>query len=206
MSIDTIFFIVILIMSVVIHEVAHGYMALFLGDQTAKLAGRLTLNPIPHVDPFGSILLPLLMSLLPGGVMFGWAKPVPFNPYNLRAGKWGPALVAIAGPASNLLIAVVFGLLIRNSPNLGLSTAVISISGSIVMMNLVLALFNLIPVPPLDGSKILFAILPYKWRYIEEMMAGNQIIIILLVLFGASALISPLVSILFKLLTGGLLG
>lgn len=206
MSIDTIFFILILIMSVVIHEVAHGYMALFLGDQTAKLAGRLTLNPIPHIDPFGSIILPLLMSLLPGGVMFGWAKPVPFNPYNLRAGKWGPALVAIAGPASNLLIAIVFGLIIQNSLVLGLSPAVISISGSVVMMNIVLALFNLIPVPPLDGSKILFAILPYKWRYIEKLLASNQILIILVVLFGASALISPLVSVLFKLLTGGLLG
>ncbi|MCE9628984.1 MAG: site-2 protease family protein [Candidatus Vogelbacteria bacterium] len=206
MSIDTIFFVLILIMSVVIHEVAHGYMALFLGDQTAKLAGRLTLNPIPHIDPLGSIILPLLLSLLPGGLIFGWAKPVPFNPYNLRAGNWGPALVAAAGPASNLFIAVIFGLIIQNSLVLGLSPAVISISGSVVMMNIVLALFNLIPVPPLDGSKILFAILPYKWRYIENLLASNQILIILVVLFGASALISPLVSVLFKLLTGGLLG
>ncbi|HPI24743.1 MAG TPA: site-2 protease family protein, partial [Candidatus Paceibacterota bacterium] len=104
----TIFSIIVLVMSVVIHEVSHGYMAYVLGDPTAKLAGRLTLNPIAHIDPFGSIILPLLLSLLPGGIVFGWAKPVPYNPYNLQAGKWGPAYVAAAGPASNILLAVIF--------------------------------------------------------------------------------------------------
>lgn len=199
---EIIFFIAVLVFSVVLHEVAHGYMALFLGDPTAKLAGRLTLNPIPHVDPLGSLILPGLMSLIPGGIIFGWAKPVPFNPYNLRAGKWGPALVAIAGPVSNFLIAVVFAVVIRSATDLGLSGEVVKLSSMIVMMNIALALFNLIPVPPLDGSKILFAVLPYRLRYIENMLESNQLILILVVIFGASALISPLIGILFTLFTG----
>lgn len=199
---EIIFFIAVLVFSVVLHEVAHGYMALFLGDPTAKLAGRLTLNPLPHVDPLGSLILPGLMSLIPGGIIFGWAKPVPFNPYNLRAGKWGPALVAIAGPVSNFLIAVVFAVVIRSATDLGLSGEVVTLSSMIVMMNIALALFNLIPVPPLDGSKILFAVLPYRLRYIENMLESNQLILILVVIFGASALISPLIGILFTLLTG----
>lgn len=199
---EIIFFIAVLVFSVVLHEVAHGYMALFLGDPTAKLAGRLTLNPLPHVDPLGSLILPGLMSLIPGGIIFGWAKPVPFNPYNLRAGKWGPALVAIAGPVSNFLIAVVFAVVIRSATDLGLSGEVVTLSSMIVMMNIALALFNLIPVPPLDGSKILFAVLPYRLRYIENILESNQLILILVVILGASALISPLIGILFTLFTG----
>ena len=98
MSISIIFSIIVLIMSVVIHEVSHGAMAGLLGDPTARLAGRLTLNPLKHLDPIGSVILPLVMALIPGGIIFGWAKPVPYNPYNLRAGKWGPGVVAAAGP------------------------------------------------------------------------------------------------------------
>ncbi len=203
---EIIFFIAVLVCSVILHEVAHGYMALFLGDPTARLAGRLTLNPIPHIDPLGSLILPALMSLIPGGVIFGWAKPVPFNPYNLRAGKWGPALVAIAGPVSNLLIAAVFALVIRGATELGLSTGVVTLSSMVVVMNIGLALFNLIPIPPLDGSKILFAVLPYRLRYIETMLESNQLILILVVIFAASALISPLIAILFTLFTGLPLG
>src|SRR3989344_4725964 len=103
MPTDTIFFIAVLIMSVVIHEVSHGYVADYLGDPTARLAGRLTLNPLKHLDWFGSVIFPGLLILLHAGFVFGWAKPVPYNPHNLRAGKWGPAIVAAAGPASNLL-------------------------------------------------------------------------------------------------------
>src|SRR3989344_7390564 len=106
-----IFQVAILVMSVVIHEVSHGFMAYALGDSTAKYAGRLTLNPLPHIDPFGSIILPCVLSLLPGGIIFGYAKPVPYNPYNLRNQKWGPALVAGVGPCANLLVALVFGLI-----------------------------------------------------------------------------------------------
>lgn len=199
---EPIFFVLILIMSVVIHEVSHGYMATFLGDPTAKLAGRLTLNPIPHIDPLGSIIIPLILSLIPGGIMFGWAKPVPFNPYNLKAGKWGPALVALAGPASNLVIATFFGLAIRQAGVLGLSSTMVEISGMIVLINVVLMIFNLIPVPPLDGSKVLFAVLPYRLRYIENTLLNNQFIVIIAVLLFAGAIIQPMVSTMVWLLTG----
>ncbi len=203
MGLDTIFFVIILVISVVVHEVAHGFAALALGDTTAKHAGRLTLNPIPHIDPFGSIILPFIMSLLPGGMVFGWAKPVPFNPYNLKAGRWGPALVAIAGPVSNLVIATIFGLGVRFSDILTISSpAMLEIMQMIVLLNIVLAIFNLIPIPPLDGSKILFAALPYRWRYVEEMIERYQLILILFVIFFAIELVSPLMFFVFEILTG----
>lgn len=158
------FSIIILIISVVIHEVSHGYAALFLGDETAKYAGRLTLNPVKHISILGSIIVPLLLILLPGGVIFGWAKPVPYNPYNLKNRRWGEAIVAIAGPLSNILIAIIFIVLINLAPALGLSSVFVTLSFVIVMVNSILALFNLIPIPPLDGSKILFSILPFDKR------------------------------------------
>ncbi len=169
----TIIVIAILIFSIILHELAHGYVALSLGDPTAKLAGRLTLNPIPHLDPLGSILIPAILILSPGGFIFGWAKPVPYNPYNLRNQKWGESLVAVAGPATNLLIALVFGLSIRFMGTL-LSPASIEIMSFIVFINVLLAVFNLIPVPPLDGSKVLDALLPYgvaiKYRRLRSSM------------------------------------
>src|SRR3989344_1166355 len=161
MAIDTIFSIAALVMSVVIHEVSHGYAALRGGDQTAKLAGRLTLNPLKHLDPIGSFLVPLLTSL--AGFTFGWAKPVPYNPYNLRNKRFGEALVATAGPLSNILIAIIFGIIVRVSAlyELPVSVAFLKIVGIIVLINIVLAIFNLVPIPPLDGSKILLSILPH---------------------------------------------
>ena len=203
MGLETIFFVIILIISVVVHEVAHGYMALALGDNTAKQAGRLTLNPLPHIDPLGSIILPFFMSLLPGGVIFGWAKPIPYNPYNLRAGKWGPALVALAGPVSNLILATVFGLGVRFSCIFSISSVeVLGLMQTIVLMNIVLAIFNLIPIPPLDGSKILFAILPYRLRWIEEWMGRYQLVLLLVVVFFLAELLSPIMLWLFSWLTG----
>ena len=140
MGLETIFFVIIFFISVLVHAVAHGYMALALGDNTAKQAGRLTLNPLPHIDPLGSIILHFFMSLLPGGVIFGWAKPIPYNPYNLRAGKWGPALVALAGPVSNNL-ATVFGLGVRFSSIFSISSVeVLGLMQTIVLMNIVLAI------------------------------------------------------------------
>ncbi|MDD3662890.1 MAG: site-2 protease family protein, partial [Candidatus Pacebacteria bacterium] len=164
--IDGIFYVIVLIMSVVIHEYAHGYMAYSLGDNTARSRGRLTLNPIKHLDLFGSIILPLVLLISGSGFLIGWAKPVPYNPSNLRNIRKGTFLVSIIGILANLAIAILFGLLIRLAVSLGIpeytaSSMVVhpfyKITTIIVLMNLVLALFNLIPIPPLDGSKILFS-------------------------------------------------
>ena len=160
---DILFLIVILVVSTILHELAHGYMANALGDPTARLAGRLTLNPLSHIDPVGSILLPMFLYLSTGGAfMLGYAKPVPYNQYNLR-GEYAEALVAGAGPAMNILLAVIFGLLVRETSG-GLAPAVLpplaAAFSEITRINLTLALFNLIPIPPLDGSKVLSGILP----------------------------------------------
>lgn len=154
-----IFQLAILLMSVVIHEVSHGLAANLLGDPTARLSGRLTLNPIAHIDPFGSIILPMLLFFSQSGFIFGWAKPVPYNPYNLRGGKWGPALVAAAGPASNLLVASVFAFLIRLG---AVPPVALFFFGYVVVINVVLGIFNAIPLPPFDGFKIISPLLPYR--------------------------------------------
>lgn len=205
MSILTIFSIIVLVMSVVIHEVSHGYMAYLLGDPTAKLAGRLTLNPISHIDPIGSIALPFLLSLLPGGVVFGWAKPVPYNPYNLQAGKWGPACVAAAGPASNIVLAVVFGFLVRFSVVLGLNSATATIFSVIVLVNIMLALFNLIPIPPLDGATIFFSFLPARFSRFGEAFYQYRFLMIFVAVFLASFLINWLLPVIYTFLTGGVI-
>ncbi len=202
MEITFIFFIVILIMSIVIHEVSHGYAADMLGDPTAKLAGRLTLNPLPHLDSMGSIILPIILIVTNAGFIFGWAKPVPYNPYNLRKGKWGPAIVAIAGPLSNLFIAFVFGMVLRFGGSLGLPDAFLAISIYIVFINILLAVFNMLPIPPLDGSKVLFSILPYKYQYIEQTLERYGFIILLFVIFFAWGLIRPIIDLLYWLITG----
>lgn len=203
MDITIIFSIAALIMSVVIHEVAHGAVAGLLGDPTSRLAGRLTLNPLKHLDPVGSVLVPAIMALLPGGLIFGWAKPVPYNPYNLKAGQWGPALVAAAGPASNLVLALFFGLFLRFGLPAGLvGPAAAEFIVLIVFVNLVLMLFNLIPVPPLDGSKILFAAMPYRLRFIEEQFTRYSLIFLLIIIFAAGGLILPITTFLFTLITG----
>ncbi len=176
---QVVFFIAILIMSVVIHEVSHGYAANLLGDKTAEYEGRLTLNPFKHLDLFGSIIVPIITSL--GGFPFGWAKPVPFNPYNLRYQRFGEMIVAIAGPASNILIAVVFGLLIRFG--LGyLPPAFLSISLLVIVINISLAIFNLIPIPPLDGSKVLFGLLPLRFSHIRWQFERYSLFVVFLIL------------------------
>jgi len=153
-------------MSIVIHEVAHGLAALWQGDPTAKYMGRLTLNPVKHIDPIGSVLVPFLAYFL-GVFIFGWAKPVPYNPYNLRDQKYGPVLVGAAGPLANILIALIFGfflriLLITGRVDIADGGIILSIFTFAIMVNVLLAFFNLIPFPPLDGSKLLFAVLPIR--------------------------------------------
>lgn len=192
-------------MSVVVHEVAHGYTAYLLGDNTAKNSGRLTLNPIRHLDPFGSVILPLLLVFMNAGFVIGWAKPVPYNPANLRDEKKGTLLVSIAGIIVNLLLAIVFGLLIRFAPYLvgpAFIGSFYKIASIIVILNLVLALFNLIPIPPLDGSKILFSYLPIKYRYIESFLEKWGMFVLLFFIIFLWSYVSPLIFIIFHLITG----
>ena len=178
-----IFFFLALIFSIIVHEVSHGFAAEMLGDPTARLQGRLTLNPIPHIDPVGSILLPAILLISGTGFLFGWAKPVPYNPYNLKNQKWGEALVAAAGPGVNILLALVFGFLIRFGAG-ALPSEFIKLAGIIVMINIMLAFFNLIPVPPLDGSKLLKSILPFRaglafQRFETLLMSGGFLVMLL---------------------------
>ncbi len=180
----TIFSLIILLFSVIIHELAHGYVANSLGDPTAKYEGRLTLNPIKHLDPFGSIILPLLLFLAGSPILVGWAKPVPINPYNFKDQKWGSLKVAIAGPISNIILAVFFGLIIRFAS----AGFIMSYPGFfiiltyIVIINLTLAIFNLLPIPPLDGSWILFRFLPGKLDSLKFFLHRYGIFILIIFL------------------------
>jgi Zn-dependent protease len=199
---DTIFFIAILIMSVVIHEVSHGFMALRFDDRTALYAGRLTLNPFKHLDMFGSIILPAFLILIHSPFMFGWAKPVPYNPNNLSNKKWGTVAVAAAGVLANLFIAVFFGLILRFSVNTTVSMNFISIISSIVLVNLGLAIFNLIPIPPLDGSKILFSLLPGSFYQIISFTERYSLILILIFIVFFANYLYPILTSLFYIITG----
>ncbi len=199
-----IFSIVILIFSIVIHEFAHGWMADYLGDPTARHMGRLTLNPIPHIDLIGSIIIPLFLILSNAGFIIGWAKPVPYNPYNLRDQKNGPALVGAAGPASNLLLALIFGIIIRVLllQGVAMNSDMIMLFSVIVFCNILLAVFNLVPIPPLDGSKILFHFLPYSMHGVRETLERNGMLFLILFIFFGFQLIIPVMLFLFSLITG----
>jgi Zn-dependent protease len=202
---EFIFIIIILVMSVVIHEVSHGYAALALGDPTAKYQGRLTLNPFSHLDPLGSLVVPLI-GYFAGGFIIGWAKPVPFNPYNLKPEKLGlppqagEALVAVAGPLSNIVLAVIFGVLIRLAP-VALSPAFLSLASFVVLINITLAVFNLIPIPPLDGSKILFSFLPYRWQSIKLSLERFGLILVFIFIMFLWQVMGPIVRYFFSVLT-----
>ena len=187
----------ILIISVIIHEMAHGYAADWLGDPTARLQGRLSANPLVHLDPMMSVILPGILLVTGSPILFGAAKPVPYNPYNFTNQKWGEAIVAAAGPAANFAIAGIFALLIRFSEVLSLSESFITLAFSVIMLNIFLAFFNLVPIPPLDGSKILPRLLPYSLRmkyegfraYFEQNVAlGFALVIILFMVFLANPL------------------
>ncbi|MDO8517897.1 MAG: site-2 protease family protein [bacterium] len=208
MQIDLIFGLVILIVSVILHEVAHGYMANWLGDPTARLAGRLTLNPLVHIDPMGSIILPALLVFTQSPLLIGYAKPVPYNPHNLP-GKWDEGLVAGAGPATNVLLVLIFAAFIRFG-GAAMTPEMLSAFSTIVYINMMLALFNLIPVPPLDGSKVLSAILPgtlgrtynaFRARFERVGILSGTLLILILFYFLLPYFSTVLVA-LFQLLTG----
>jgi Zn-dependent protease len=208
MQIDLIFGLAVLAFSAILHEVAHGYMANYLGDPTARLMGRLTLNPIKHIDPIGSILLPGILLLTHSPILIGYAKPVPYNPYNLR-GKYGETLVAASGPATNVLIALIFGLLMRFG-GVAMTQPMLEAFAVIVFINILLALFNLIPVPPLDGSKVLSGILPaglgkaydiFRINF-ERLGVLSGTLLLLLLLYIFSPVFFGFIATIFGLLTG----
>lgn len=176
---------VILILSIVLHEVAHGYAANWLGDPTARLSGRLSPNPLVHIDPMGSVIIPALLFMSGAQFLFGYAKPVPYNPYNLNNQKWGEAIVAAAGPLTNLLLAFIFAIIIRMSEVLSLSDAFIEMASYVVFINILLALFNAIPFPPLDGSKVIIPFLPFGLAYKYRMFAQYIENLGLVALFGS---------------------
>lgn len=219
-----IFYIVILLYSVIIHEVAHGVAALWLGDPTAKYAGRLTANPLKHIDPWLTIGMPLIMLFLTNfRFAFGGAKPVPYNPYNLKNQKWGPALVGFAGPGTNILIAIVAAVfakfiaipmavkldIIKNFNNWGEVAGVVSgnfgaiffeILMVIIFWNVLLAFFNLIPIPPLDGSKLLFSILPIRVETLAMFEQFGFVILLFFIIFFSGplgAFLSGMLSLFF---------
>ncbi len=197
-----IFQIIVLVLSAAVHEYAHAWAADQQGDHTAKEMGRLTINPLAHLDFFGSFFLPLLLVIAGAPFIFGYAKPVPFNPYNLRDKKWGPAKVAAAGPMANFALALAFGLLLRFLPMslAGLATPL----AVIVYINLILMIFNLVPIPPLDGSKVLLPLLPYhlQEKYLRLEPYGMMLVIFFMLLGLQFVLLA--VSFLFRLIVGGL--
>ncbi len=199
-----IFEIIVLVFSAIIHEYMHGWMADRLGDPTAKNLGRLTLNPIPHIDLFGSIILPLVLVFSGAGFVLGWAKPVPFNPNNLRDQKYGAAKVAAAGPMANLIVALFFGLLIRFLGGwlLNINPVLLDFFAIIVFINLLLLVFNLVPIPPLDGSKVLMPFLPYSWQIKYASLERFGFFLVLLFVIFAFSLIAPIIYFLFSLLVG----
>ena len=197
----TILPIVILIFSVIFHEVSHGFMADFLGDPTPRLQGRLTLNPIKHIDPIGSIIVPIITSL--AGFTFGWAKPVIYNPYNLKNRRQGEFLIAAAGPAANLAIAIIFSLVIRlTASGAAIMTPFLEVASYIVLINIVLAVFNLIPLPPLDGSKLFLAFLPTQYGRLRFTLERFGPIFVLLAVFFLWQIVSPVVPWVFQIFTG----
>ena len=203
-TVITIFSLIVLLFSVIIHELAHGYVAFSLGDPTAKYAGRLTLNPLKHLDPMGSVIVPLLLLFATAGQgpIFGWAKPVPVNPYNFKDQKWGSLKVAIAGPLTNFGIAIIFGFLIRFI-NMPFSSPFMEFLGIITIYNFMWGLFNLVPIPPLDGSWILFRFLPDKFvKFKMFLQQYGLFILIFFIFFGGLSGLVNLSQLMYNLVVG----
>ena len=205
--------IVTLIVSVVLHEMAHGYAANYLGDPTARLQGRLSPNPLVHIDPLGSVIIPGLLIFSGAGFIFGWAKPVPYNPYNLRDQKWGEAKIAAAGPAVNIVLAVIFAALVGLAPTLGLPPQFQEIGVLVIYLNLFLAFFNLLPFPPLDGSKILPPLLGmisteamWQFQRFRQLLEQNVFLAFLIIIFTVFYILGPVLFSLTQTVAGILIG
>lgn len=199
--------IAVLIFSVMIHEIAHGLAALWQGDWTAQQADRLTLNPVKHLDPWGSFIVPFFLIISGIGVVFGWAKPVPYNPYNLRDQKYGPAMVAAAGPLSNLLIALLAGVLFRLFLVMGFSSSafIFFVLALFIQINILLMIFNLLPIPPLDGSKLLFTFLPIS-EHTKQLLDQYGFVFLLFFLFLFSWVIGFLLTAIMRFFSDFIVG
>lgn len=197
--ISLLFYFIIIIPSAIIHEYAHGWMANQLGDPTARFAGRLTIDPRAHIDMWGTLLMPIGLFILTGGrFMFAYAKPVPYNPYNLRDQKWGPVWVGLAGPLANLLLALAFAIVYRMFP----LAAAAQFFAIIVVANVTLMVFNLLPIPPLDGSKLLYALLPVSAYKVRAFLDRYGFVILLFFVFFLFDLLQPIISLLISWLLG----
>lgn len=193
-------FLPVLLLSVVLHEVAHGWVARSQGDPTAEQAGRLTLNPVPHIDPIGSLVVPLVLLLMPGGLLFGWARPVPVDPRNFRNYRKGDILVSLAGVAVNLALAVLFVALMavvvlveRSAPGTaGAADLLYRAFGLGVILNLILVVFNLIPLPPLDGSHVVAHLLPASLRGPYRRFGRYGLGVLMLMVFVAPGVLGAL--------------
>jgi Zn-dependent protease len=198
-------------MAIIVHEVAHGYIADRLGDPTARLMGRLTLNPIPHIDIYGTIIVPVLLFLFHSPFLFGWAKPVPIDPYNLKNPKKDAALISLAGPATNLLFAITLSIFLRILLVLFPAASFFTLFFYLIEFNIILAIFNLIPINPLDGGKILVGFLPDETaREVDAFLNRFGLILLFFLIFpifGGSSLISPImnpiINFLLKILIPG---
>ncbi len=199
----SIFYFLILILSIIVHEVAHGLAAEREGDPTARLLGRITLNPIKHIDWFGSVILPLILILSKAGVVLGWAKPVPYDPEKLRRGNKSVAIVSIAGIVANLAIAIFFGLLIRIAILSDFATGpLVEVASIVVLTNIILALFNITPLAPLDGFRFIQAVLPTRVQPTLQIIEEYSLWLLLLYIFFGWGIIAPFAFTLYTALTG----
>lgn len=188
-----------MLFSLVLHEVSHGWAALSLGDNTAKEQGRLSINPLVHLDIIGSILIPFFLFLSGSPIIFGWAKPVPVNPYNFRDKKWGILKVSLAGPAANFLVALIFAGLVRF---INVPARILPFWLEIIGINLIWGFFNLVPIPPLDGSAILFSLLPEKLSWIKDVLQKYGLIFLFFFVSFGFRILNIFVSRVYYLLLG----
>lgn len=184
-----------------VHEFSHALLAYYYGDKTAQHAGRLTLNPLAHIDLVGTVLLPLFLILSNAGIVVGWAKPVPVNYYNLRNQKWGPAIVSLAGPMANFIFGIICLVILKmlyTYTSLTGNNLLVNFLFLLIIINFVLMVFNLIPIPPLDGSKILFALLPEKYANFKVLLEQYGLIILIIFLLFFSSFLEVLYTYLFR--------